>query len=199
MQIDISEVPQPFIDLFTKTIGLSSDEFDYLLSHFRKSYLPKRFNYLCSGQVTKQKAYLKKGCTRTFTTDETGRDHILFFAFEDWWIGDFRSYNTGLPGTQTIQAIEDCELFCISKAEFDRIEEEIPKLFQWYEVKQKRHFYAMMQRLEEVKTLTPEQRYLNLIEKHPSIFQRIPLQYIAQYLDIEPPSLSRMRKRLSEK
>ena len=50
-----------------------------------------------------------------------------------------------------------------------------------------------------VKSLTPEERYLNLVKKHPYIFQRIPQQYIAAYLDIEPPSLSRLRSRLSKK
>jgi hypothetical protein len=51
--------------------------------------------------------------------------------------------------------------------------------------------------LAEVKAQTAEERYLNLLNKHPHIFQRIPLQYIASFLDIEPPSLSRLRKRLS--
>jgi hypothetical protein len=56
-----------------------------------------------------------------------------------------------------------------------------------------------MSSLNEVKSLTPEERYLDLVKKHPHIFQRIPLQYIASYLDIEPPSLSRLRSRLTKK
>lgn len=199
MEIHLSDLPQEFIDLFTKTLELNEAEFGVLLSHFNRTYLPKRFYYLKEGQITKQKAYIVKGCTRSYTLDSKGGEHILFFAFEDWWIGDFHSYNTGLPGNQYVQAIEDCELLCISKTDFDRLEVEIPKLFQWYEVKQKRMLYSMMQRLTEVKTLTPEERYLNLLKKHPHIFQRVPLQYIASYLDIEPPSLSRLRKRLSGK
>jgi CRP-like cAMP-binding protein len=170
-----------------------------LLGHFYTKYLPKRFNYLSEGQVTRCKTYIKKGCTRSFTVDEKGREHILFLGFEDWWVGDIESYHTQQPGVQYVQAIEDCELLCIAKTDFDRLEKEIPKLFQWYEVKHKRHLFAMMQRLQEIKTQTPEQRYLALLQKHPNIFQRVPLQYIAQYLDIEPPSLSRLRKRLSEK
>ncbi len=199
MDVNRSEISPPFIDLFIQTIGLSTDEFEYLLSHFRKEYLPKRFFYLSAGQVTRQKAYIMKGCTRTFTIDDNAREHIMFFAFEDWWIGDFESYHTGKPGLQFVQAIEDCELLCVAKTDFDKLEKELPPLQQWYEVKQKKHFYSTIQRLYDVKLLSPEQRYLNLIKKHPQIFQRIPLQFIAQYLDIEPPSLSRLRKRLSQK
>jgi hypothetical protein len=26
------------------------------------------------------------------------KEHILFFAFEDWWLADFESYHSGQPG-----------------------------------------------------------------------------------------------------
>jgi hypothetical protein len=68
-----------------------------------------------------------------------------------------------------------------------------------FEQKEQKSSFAHLHRLQEVKCLSAEERYLDLIQKHPQIFQRIPLQYIAMYLDIEPPSLSRLRKRLSGK
>jgi len=58
---------------------------------------------------------------------------------------------------------------------------------------------AARNRIEEMKTLSAEERYLNLLEKQPHICQRIPQQYIASYLNIEPQSLSRMRNRLKNK
>jgi CRP-like cAMP-binding protein len=123
----------------------------------------------------------------------------LFFSFEDWWLGDLESYHTQQPGKLYIQAIEDCELLCIPKTDLDKLESSIPKIKEWHSAKQTKSHFATLSRLAEVKTLTPEERYLHLIQKHPHIFQRIPLQYIASFLDIEAPSLSRMRKRLSQK
>jgi CRP-like cAMP-binding protein len=92
--------------------------------------------------------------------------------------------------------MEDCELLCISKTNLDKMEEQLPKFKEWHLGKQRKAHHASINRLSEVKTLSPEERYLQLVQKHPHIFQRIPLQYIASYLDIEPQSLSRMRKRL---
>ena len=90
------------------------------------------------------------------------------------------------------------KLFRISKANMDNMEERMPKLKEWHASKKNKSHFATLNRLTEVKTLTPEERYQNLLKKYPQIFQRIPLQYrIASYLDIEPPSLSRLRKRLS--
>lgn len=52
---------------------------------------------------------------------------------------------------------------------------------------------------ENTRTQSVESRYLQFIDTYPDAFNRIPLKYIAGYLGIEPPSLSRLRKRLSEK
>jgi len=177
----------------------SGEELDLFIQFFRREYLPKKSFFIRAGQITNQKAYLNKGCARTFTIDEKGREHILHFAFEDWWLADYESYMTGKPGIRYVQAIEDCELLCISKEDWARAEEQIPKLKKWYERKQSKMVFSTMQQVNDLKALTVEERYMNLTHKHPDIFQRVPLQYIAAFLDIEPPSLSRLRKLLSGK
>jgi CRP-like cAMP-binding protein len=191
------EISQKFIDLFRVTFELTEAEFLRLLACFHKRIVPKKQYYLAEGQVTTGKAYLNKGCSRSYVTDEEGKEHILFFGFEDWWLGDFESYHTQQPGRQFVQALEDCELLCISRADFERLVAEIPKLKKWDEVKPRNMIFAALKRLNEVKTMSAEERYLNLLKKHPQINQRISLQHIAAYLDIEPQSLSRMRKRLT--
>lgn len=50
---------------------------------------------------------------------------------------------------------------------------------------------------EQFRTLTPEQRYLHLMETRPNLIQRVPQYHLATYLGIRPESLSRIRKRLA--
>ncbi len=52
---------------------------------------------------------------------------------------------------------------------------------------------------DEFKTSSPEQRYLNLIQKRPDLIQRVPQHQLASYLGIKPQSLSRLRARILEK
>jgi len=193
------EFPPLFIELFTGRMGMDKQEFELFCNHFREMTIRKKDYYLKEGSISNAKAYVKKGCSRAFVIDENGKEHILFFAFEDWWLADFESYHSGKPGKQNFQALEDMELLIISKQDFSKMEVEIPKLRQWYDIKQRKMNIAMINRLSEVKTSTPEERYVNLLKKHPEIFQRVPLQYIASYLDVEPQSLSRLRKRISTK
>jgi CRP-like cAMP-binding protein len=199
MEINRSDLSQTFLDLFVGTLKFTPEEFELLLSHLKLELIPRKCFYLKAGNTSKQKAYINKGSTRTFTVDAKAHEHILFFSFEDWWIADFESYYTQQPAKQYIQAMEDCELLCISKCDLDKLEAQIPKLKALFEEKRQKMIFATMTNLTDVKSLTPEERYLNLLKKHPHIFQRIPLQYIASYLDIEPPSLSRLRRRISKK
>jgi CRP-like cAMP-binding protein len=199
MDIDIQTINPKFTELFRTTFGLNNKEFELFFANFYKKTISKKEYYLRAGQICSAKTYLNKGCMRNFVVDEKGHERILFFSFEDWWVGDFESFYSGQPGTNYVQALEDCELLVIPKDKFALMENRIPKLKQWYVTKMIPAASAARKRLEEQKILSPEERYIALLEKQPSIFQRVPLQYIAAYLNIEPQSLSRMRNRLTKK
>jgi hypothetical protein len=51
-------------------------------------------------------------------------------------------------------------------------------------------------RLVTFVTKSPEERYLELLEKQPALLQKIPQYYLANFLGITPVSLSRIRRRL---
>jgi len=195
----VDNIDPRFEQLFRNTIGLDKEEYHVLLDAFEFKTLAKKKYYMREGDICYSKAYLNKGCMRTFVMDEKGHERILFFPTEDLWIGDFDSYYNQTPGTNYIQALEDCELFLITKTQFDKLEVAIPKLRLWYTVKVVPAMSASRKRFAEIKTLTPEERYLQLLEKQPTLVDRVPLQYIAAYLNIEPPSLSRLRRRLAQK
>ena len=187
-----------FSELFKKTFGLDNNEYEYLLSQFGHIELKKGCYYHRAGRISYSKAYINKGCTRTFVKNEAGKESILFFSFEDWWLCDFASFNSGNSGTFNTEALEDCELLEISKDQWNMLRREVPKLELWYTIKGPKSAGALLDRLSEEKLFSAEERYLSLFNNKPYILQRVPLQYIAAYLNIEPQSLSRMRSRLAK-
>lgn len=48
-------------------------------------------------------------------------------------------------------------------------------------------------RLDNLRKKTAQERYLSLLKKHPQIFARSPLSYVASFLGIESETLSRLR------
>ena len=199
MNIELENINPKFIELFRQTFAFTKEEFALFLSRFTVKTIAKKDYFLRAGDCCHSKAYLNKGCTRNYVIDDQGHERILHFAFEDWWLGDMESYYSGKAASTYIQMLECSELLVISKESFLRSEQEIPKLKLWYTHKILRAASASMNRIVEMKTLSAELRYRQLLEKQPHIFQRIPLQYIASYLNIEPQSLSRMRNRLTNK
>lgn len=192
-------VPEKFKTLFKTELGLSDTEFEKLVSCFTNRFVARKQFYLKEGELNTHKCYVVKGCSRNFVLDENGKEKTLFFAFEDWWLGDIEAFITGTFCKQNIQAIEDMELICIPKQDFFTLAGDIPSLNNWFNNIVTRSYFATLNRLMETKTGSPETRYLEMLKKRPDIFQRIPLQYIASYLNIEPQSLSRLRNRLVKK
>lgn len=192
-------IPDPrFTKLFKETFGLNEKEFGLVLSCFEEKKICKKDYYFKAGVVCCHKAYVNKGCLRTYVIDEKGHERVTQLALEDWWVADLDSVYSGAIGTNFVQALEDCQLLEISLEDFKSLEMKIPKLKQWYTVKLARRAIHSMKGIVEMKALSPQERYLNLMKSRPEVFQRVPLQYIASFLNIEPQSLSRLRNRLTK-
>ena len=46
--------------------------------------------------------------------------------------------------------------------------------------------------------LTPRERFINFVTKHPELMQRVPQKYLASYLNIKPETFSRFKHMVKE-
>lgn len=151
------------------------------------------------GQVAKYVGFVNKGCLRYYHTDEKGEEHIVYFALEEWWIGDLSSFYSGLPSTYNLQALEPCEMFLYSKETFEAVRRDIPAYDQYVKIRHAKATDARLETMMSQRASTAEARYTKLLDGFPDIFQRVPQHYIASYLGIKPQSLSRIRKQMAER
>ena len=183
----------------SKHAGFSLDEYEFYFSLLKKRTVRKKEHYLRAGEISRATAYVNKGCLRQYIIGDHGKEIIIQFALEDWWIGDLESFHYEKPSAFYIQALEDSELMLLSRKNFLRVCVELPKYKIFHDEKVQRNHFATLKRLSMAKLGTPEEKYIHLMKEQPQLFQRVPLHYIASYLGIEPESLSRLRKRLTEK
>jgi CRP-like cAMP-binding protein len=176
--------------------GMNDEEVEMYMSLLTKRSLRKKEHLLMAGDVCKNVSYINWGCLRRYIIDDHSKEIILNFSFEDYWIGDLESLIFQKPTDFYIQALEDSDLLLLSRANFFRANNEIPKFKKFHDDKVQRNHYSALKRLSIAKAATPEEKYLDLMKKQPQLFQRVPLHYIASYLGIEPESLSRLRKRI---
>jgi CRP/FNR family transcriptional regulator, cyclic AMP receptor protein len=186
-------------DALSKNAGFSREEYEFYCSLLKTRIVKKKEHYLQAGEISRATAYVNTGCLRQYILGEHGKEIIIQFALEDWWIGDLESFHYEKPSVFYIQALENSELMLLSRKDFLRVCKELPKYKTFHDDKVQRNHFATLKRLSMAKLGTPEEKYILLMKEQPQLFQRVPLHYIASYLSIEPESLSRLRKRLTEK
>lgn len=127
------------------------------------------------------------------------KDVCINLLYEHSFMSDYLSFLQQKPTVIKTEALEDTVLWSISFSDLNmlysanqtglRIGKAISEIL--YTKKQDEQINLL--------TKSPEERYNSLIKERPEIFQRTPLKIIASYLGLTAESLSRIRKRISEK
>ena len=76
------------------------------------------------------------------------------------------------------------------------LSETYPELREWGAKMAESLFTNLLSNNSMLKSDSPEERYMSMLEGEPMIIQRIPLHYIASYLGITQVHLSRIRKKV---
>lgn len=111
---------------------------------------------------------------------------------------DYYSFVSQKPCTLNYEAIEDCELLMISRADVYRLYDSFKSFERFGRLLAERNFIGVLATTMNLKGLTPEKKYLALIKDRPKVMQRVPLHIIASYLGMGPEYLSRIRKKISK-
>jgi len=173
---------------------ISDSDFDALASLFSLRIFKTKDYFTRQNQVCKSFAFVASGCLRAFNIDSKGEEYTMYFAFQNWWIGDKTSFYSNTPARFDTQALEECALLVCERHNWEKALNDISSFERWYRVKTRRSYEAAQQKLIDTHTESAEEKYLKLLKNSPEIVQRIPQHYIASYLGIKPPSLSRIRK-----
>lgn len=160
---------------------------------FSKSTVIKDYN-----AVEKYLNIIVKGSVGLFVWNGN-RDICINLLYEYNFMSDYLSFLNQQPTVIKTAALENTVLWSIYYDDLNvlyaanktglRIGKAIAEIL-----------YVRKQR-EQINFLTqsPEERYLQLITERPEIFQRTPLKVIASYLGLTAESLSRIRKRVTER
>jgi CRP/FNR family transcriptional regulator, anaerobic regulatory protein len=187
------------IEFIQARITISEQELEKSFSYSEPHFFIKGDYLLRIGEHCRFVGFLNKGLIITTIVDEVGNEKASNFIYE----GCFFTYTEGLasntPSHKNFIALEECETLMLSKENLAIIFKENPKFETLFNQILAEEVRTLLLNEQASKTVSLEERYLNLEKQYPGVFQRIPLKYIADYLGIEAPSLSRLRKRLAGK
>ena len=187
------------LKIYCKTkVDLTDEELKLIDTYFEVKALKKKEFLLQNGKICNFIGFIVDGTIRHFHIKD-GVEKTCDISFENSWVTDFQSFTHNSYSIMNLQAMEDTTVFVIRKENLYKLYTDCNR----YETFGRLMAEQVAQRATEIamslSSDKPEERFQNLINKQPDLFQRIPQKYIANFLGVSPESLSRIRNRILKK
>ena len=184
-------------DFISKYVSLTDDEKKAILSLNLFRSVKKGTILLKRGQQSQENYFVLKGCIRIYYIID-GEEKTTAFYTEMDALTPHCVINKA-PSEYFISCVED-SIITVSNSDMEaEINSKFPKFETMCRILSEELLAKHQIDFDEFKTSSPEQRYLNLLQKRPDLIQRVPQHQLASYLGIKPQSLSRLRARILEK
>ena len=185
------------LGFISKYISLTEEEKHALLSLDLFRSVKKGTVLLKEGQKSQDSYFVLKGCIRAYYIID-GEEKTTAFYTEMEALTPHCVINK-TPSEYYISCLEDSILTVTNpEMEADGFKN-YPKFESLCRILSEKLLAEQQINFDEFKTSSPEQRYLNLLQKRPDLIQRVPQHQLASYLGIKPQSLSRLRARIFKK
>jgi CRP-like cAMP-binding protein len=185
-----------FLQYLKEHLELTDPQLEQLLPRLHIKIVPKNCLLLRLGETRSYAYFVEKGLLRSYSIDETGKQHVIQFAPENNFISDRGSLYFSAPSKLIIEAIEETSVIVIDHYYTDYVSG-LPDFHKKNEMILQHHIWYLQNRIDSLLGATAEARYLEFIQRYPNVTMRVPQWMIASYLGITPESLSRVRKELA--
>jgi CRP-like cAMP-binding protein len=187
-----------FKSYFQSKIDLTDEQFDSISAPLKVKKFDKNEIVQFKGDILKYGFFVGKGLLRAYSIDAKGKEHIIQFAPENWFVSD-RNQMHDEPSEFFIEAIEATEAVIVPDNFMSEASRKVPCLLALNVTMLHNSIRFMQKRINMLLSATAEERYLDFIKLYPNLTLRVPQWMIASYLGITPESLSRVRKELANK
>lgn len=175
-----------------RIVQLTDNEFDFVLAHFSTKKFKKHQFLIQEGDYVLNDFWVVKGLIKAYHTDSAGKEHIMQFAMEDWWVTDYQAYFNQTPSILTVDCLEDTEVLCLSLENREKVCAELHKMEHFFRRKSNSGYIALQRRILSLLNSSAKERYEQFLLQYPTLLQRVPKTLIAAYLGVSRETLSRL-------
>ena len=151
---------------------------------------------MSAGEICRYIIFIESGLVRYYTNND-GTEQTHYFNKEGDFVCDYMSFLPRSPSNVNIQALEDTVVYRISADGIQQFYREVANGEKFGRISIEHVFVNVISQVVSLYTDSPDKRYLKFLSEYPELVQRIPQYYIAAYVGVKAPSLSRIRKRLA--
>ncbi len=198
--------PTPAISLLTnvgKLADLDDSAIETMLNNSKEIEISRGNIINSEGNLSRYLYFIISGKARLCYVDHTGKNINWSFHFNDihstlmnLFIIDYKSFFIKASGKMHIEAITDIRLIRLGKSGLWDKNDGRPVMEKCLQKLHELSFVATYERMVNLVTQSARERYNHLLQNEPHLLQIFADKYLASYIGIEPPSLSRIRKNL---
>ena len=181
------------IKLFESVLPLSTAEKVLMEQHTSLEQVKKGERYCTQGQICKKMGFVVDGVFKVVRTNAKGEEYILYFTNEGHFAVDLESFSNQTPALENIQALTPCTVITMTKTQYDFLEASIPNFPKIASQIKEKALIAKNNFKSEMLIDDAVTKYNKLIERQPTVVQRVPQSQIALFLGITQYTLSRIR------
>lgn len=180
-------------DHIQKFVSLSEPDKALLSEVLQSKTLKRKEILLKEGQVCTAQYFVVKGCFRMYYVNDKGAEHITQFGIDNWWICDYKSYDSAQGSQYYIQAVTEVEVIVWDKVKGEKLLEQIPALERYFRILLQRNAASAQQRIKYLFEFSGAELYHHFNNTHPDFVQKVPQYMLASYLGISAEFLSKIR------
>lgn len=178
---------------------LSDHELSLFASKLTFQELKKKELFIQAGKVQKNMGFIVKGLVRSSYIDFTGMEITVGFYSERDYATHYHSFLTRNPSNYTIQCLEPTIMACLSYEDMQWVYQQSTGFERYGRLVAEEILKRQQARIESFIFQTAEERYLDFMEHHPTLFNRVSLSHLCSFLGIERQTLTRIRQRLAHR
>ena len=193
MKLSKSEIQDLLIQFFP---NLKANEINSFLSISKYQCAENKELILYSGKKDKDLVFILKGVARAYSINENGEELNDFIRAQGKIIGDSRVLGDEIR-ILNIEAIGEVHYLKFNIDKLEALGFENPEIMKFYLSILKEMILTFTYRLNTFITMSPKERYIDLLRWNPILIESSYDKHLASFLGIKPLTIYRIKKKLS--
>lgn len=149
--------------------------------------------FITVGETARYIGFIRQGSAKYVAYTPDGQDRVIGFETTGGYVASYPYCLRGLPSIWSVVINSDAEIYCLPVQKIIELSRSDESVKQISELALEAVFYMLYERYVDFRTLTPKERYRQLLHKCPKLFEIFQLKDIASYLNITRQHLGRLR------
>ncbi len=180
------------LKFFSRFSIVSPKDISRLFPYFEVRHFKKKSIILAEGEVDQYLNFVVKGLVRKYIVAGK-KETTLQLATEGHLIQSEGSFHLQVPTQVVLESLEDSVVLSMhydhvqyALKHIDGAEELGLRLVTYMFLKKDARYYMQLKK-------STRERFLDYVEEHPHMLQRVPQKILASYLNIKPETFSRLK------